>query len=372
MVKKWENGVHITPDEYIEFFEKILNLKNNIRLLIITGLGWDPRMSYTIRCFDNTVDRSKVDFDVHLIKYQPYSEFISPYANYIKKNFEDTVTVVGSSSKIQTIEITTRTENNLYIGDSKIIDIYRKLDVQDYDFIILDVSSLPKSLYLPLLNLLLIKVEKSRNENNLLVSVCQDTDFDREITETPDDTRFLNGFKVKSEMLGPDIFPKIWVPVLEKNQKLNLIKLYKLIAPHDVYPVLPFPSKNPRCDDDILMHYIDLITEWRLDPMNIIYAGEDDPFDLYNSLISLNNHLNSVFRNLGNLSIIITALSSKLSSIGAVMAAYELELEIAHSIGRHSPSNNSFLDRYFNNTFSIKDILKNMHLVWLTGEPYIE
>jgi hypothetical protein len=372
MVRKWEYGVHIGPGDYLEFIQKIDNYQGSNKMLIITGLGWDPRMSFSIRCIVDALKGKTLEINVHLIRYQPKSDFISPYKKYIDKNFEETKRIVETGQNtIDTIDIITRTDDDLYIGDRNLLLAYKEIDFSLYEWIILDVSSLPKSLYLPLLNFLITKFERDQTNVNLLVSVFQDSEFDKEITETPDDTRYLKGFKVKIEKYGYEKFPIIWIPVLEKNQESNLIELKKLINPHDIYPVFPFPSRNPRCDDDILLHYKDLIiNSWQLDPMNIIYAGEDDPFDLYDSICFLKKHLESVFRYIGNPCIVLTILSSKLSSIGGVMAAYEHELEVAHSIGAHRPSNLNFLEKYFDINPSINDICNNMHLLWILGEPY--
>jgi hypothetical protein len=65
---------------------------------------------------------------------------------------------------------------------------------------------------------------------------------------------------------------------------------------------------------------------------------------------------------------VVSVLSSKLSSIGAFMAAFEKNMAIVHAIGRHVPPKNMGLD-YWDIDHMIR-FEKNLHSIWLTGEPY--
>ena len=102
--------------------------------------------------------------------------------------------------------------------------------------------------------------------------------------------------------------------------------------------------------------------------MNIIYAAEDDPLDVYRRLLALFDQQKEVLELLGGVSMVISALSSKISSIGAFMAAFEEKMAVAHPIGRHEPPESMSFD-YWNNDYLSK-FKDNLHSIWLTGEPY--
>ncbi len=65
----------------------------------------------------------------------------------------------------------------------------------------------------------------------------------------------------------------------------------------------------------------------------------------------------------------VSPLSSKLSSIGAFMAACEKNMSIGHPIGRHNPPVDMTLD-YWESAYMDR-FEEKLHSIWLTGEPYV-
>lgn len=127
--------------------------------------------------------------------------------------------------------------------------------------------------------------------------------------------------------------PKVWFPVLGEGSRAKLEKFYELIEPDEICPILPFPSKNPRRSDDILKEYRQLLFDvWNIEIRNIIYADEQNPFQVYrhicNAVLRYNNALNP----LRGAKYTVSAVSSKLLSLGALLAVYNLK-EIGFNIG---------------------------------------
>lgn len=365
--RKWDDAIHFKPDSFKPFWSERLKQKRDI--LLIMGMGWDPRM--------NALLDALIEFGteglrhVHIIHYSPSPSFRSPYKKFIEKNTQQLDELTENWAEQKEVTIITRKEGNLYIGDEEISKYYAKYDLKLYTDVLVDVSSLPKSLYFTLLLILVRKCKRIGEEINLHVVACQDVDLDNRITESADDTRLLKGFKAKLERLSQQTVPKIWAPVLAKNNENILSKLYQRIGPKDIYPILPFPGLNPRNDDDLLMEYKDIfVNEWALDPLNIIYAAEDDPLDVYRSLLNLFRQQKEALKPLGGVSMVVSALSSKLSSIGAFMAAFEKKMAVVHAIGRHVPPEDMEFDYWeIGHMTHFKD---NLHSIWLTGEPYVE
>ena len=369
MNRRWYDAIHFRPDEFERFWRERLSVPRN--LLLILGSGWDPRMTTTagaLRSFGGEGNR-----DLHVIRYSPSRAFQSPYQVFIDKNLQCLGEIAGTWGTITEISIDTRKEGNRYVGDDSISIEYRDFDLSLYSDIVVDISSLPKSLYFPLL-LILVKKSQSGNEvTNIHVAACQDPKLDSQIIESSDDTRLIKGFRGGLSMISKQDIRRIWVPMLGKNCAISFRKLYDFhdLSPADIYPVLPFPSRNPRTDDDLLLEYRHFfVDQWQLNPMNIIYAAEDDPLDVYRRLLSLYRQQKEALEPLGGVTMVISPLSSKLSSIGAFMAAYEVEMAVAHSIGRHEPPE-SMGQNYWDTTH-MSHFERNLHSIWLTGEPYVE
>jgi hypothetical protein len=364
--RKWEDAIHLKHKFFEDFWKQRLEQKRDI--LVICGLGWDPRMTILLSVLKDFGGRGLRH--LHLINYRPYPSFESTYKKFIEKNVEEKKRLCAHWMIEKEISIITRKEDNRYAGDDEISRSYTGCDISQYSEIQVDISALPKSLYFPLLQVLVKKCKKSNNGINLHVIACQDVSLDNQIIESIDDLRFFKGFAGKLRSVTHKNLPKIWVPILTGNSKIVLQKLHEYLQPKDIYPVLPFPSRNIRTDDDLLMEYHNIfVDEWNLNPLNIIYAAEDDPLDIYRSLMNLYDQQMEALSPLGGISMVFSCLSSKISSIGAFMAAFEKEKEIAvaHAIGRHELKNIS--DLYWSDEYKNR-FKENLHSIWLTGEPY--
>lgn len=364
--RMWDDAIHLKGEAFEEFWGRRLKQKRDI--LVIGGLGWDPRMTALVSTLkDSGGDGLR---HLHLINYRPTASFESPHKKFIERNIEYLEYLINGWMIKEDVNIITRKEDNRYSGDDEIAKYYMRRDISHYTEILVDVSALPKSLYF---TLLLVLVKKCRDINrgiNLQVIACQDADLDSRIIESIDDLRYLKGFNGKLGRTGQREIPKIWAPILTSNSGGILKKLHEKLEPKDIYPVLPFPSSKIRLDDDLLMEYHSIfVDEWNLNPLNIIYAAEDDPLDIYRSLSNLYCQQMETLEPLGGISMVFSCLSSKISSIGAFMAAFEKEKEIAvaHAIGRHDLKDIN--DHYWSEAYKSR-FKKNLHSIWLTGEPY--
>lgn len=366
IARYWDDAVHFKRKTFQKFWCQRLQQKRNI--LVICGLGWDPRMTTllsTLKGFGGDGLRH-----LHVINYRPSRSFKSSKQEYIDKNIEELNAITSGWMEKEDIDIKTRKEDNRYAGDSEIAKVYKDQDISKYTDILVDISALTKSLYFTLLLVLVTKCKKLNKGKNLHVVACQDVELDNRISESVDDPRFLKGFEAKTRRTPQKKLYKIWAPILTRNSKIVLEKLHEDVQPKDIYPVLPFPCRNIRTDDDLLLEYNSIfVDDWNLNPLNIIYAAEDDPLDIYRSLLNLYDQQMKTLEPLGGISMIFSCLSSKISSIGAFMAAFEKkkEIAVAHAIGRHELKdiNDGFWSDENKNNFK-----KNLHSIWLTGEPY--
>jgi len=86
------------------------------------------------------------------------------------------------------------------------------------------------------------------------------------------------------------------------------------------------PALNPRRGDNLVLEYRDLLFDrLRIEPRNIIYASEWNPFEVYRQIRRTILHYREVLGPLGGCRTVLSALSTKLLSVGALLVAYELK-----------------------------------------------
>lgn len=363
--RQWDDAIHLKPVEFKKFWPQRLEGRRDI--LVICGLGWDPRMTALLSTLKNFGGQGLRH--LHLVNYRPSPSFRSSKKDLIEKNLQELEKLLKNWMEKKEIDIITRTGDNRYVGDGEISKYYTGCDISRYTDILVDINALPKSLYFTLLLILVKKCNQMNQGINLHVIACQDVALDNRITESVDDTRFLKGFEGGMRRHSQMNIPKVWAPVLARNCTSVVEKLHDNLQPHDIYPVMPFPSRNPRIDDDLLMEYQGIFVDgWRLNPLNIIYAAEDEPLDIYRSLLNLYYQQMEALKPLGGISMAFSCLSSKLASIGAFMAAYEKKVAVAHAIGHHDLKAKK-VDEYWSEDHKLL-FKNNLHSIWLTGEPY--
>ena len=211
---------------------------------------------------------------------------------------------------------------NEYIGR-----IVRDSSATDW---VVDISSFPRIVFIPLISMLITQVDRLRKRGtapNLHVIVADNSDIDRAISGTGIDLSAVAsfGFSASTESDSKKHIQRIWIPILGDNQESNLRNIKAYIDPSVILPMVPFPARDPRRPDSVLTSHRILFEEFDIDVGNILYAGESNPFDVYQQLIAVASTYNDNLHELGGANIIISPLSSKVQSVGACLAAHELK-----------------------------------------------
>lgn len=86
-----------------------------------------------------------------------------------------------------------------------------------------------------------------------------------------------------------------------------------------------------RLADDLAEKFLqELENSWTVDTRNIVYADESDPLDLYRTILRLDDLRKPVFAGAGGSLLVLSPLGSKVMALGALMAALERDLPVAH------------------------------------------
>ena len=186
-------------------------------------------------------------------------------------------------------------------------------------------------------------------------------------TESNDRADWLHGFQGE---MGTDQMSdafKLWVPQLTEGAGNQMNAIFSELMPTaEVCPIIPFPSSNPRRGDELLFEYSDVLSgRWDSSPLNLIYAHESDPLDVFRSITRMSVARSHVF--IGHQERAVTVLSPagwRIGSLGMLLAAIDLELPILYveTIGYNSASGVS-------KSVAVPDPDHMWH-IWLAGAPY--
>jgi hypothetical protein len=252
--------------------------------------------------------------------------------------------------------------------------------------IILDVSSLPRATYLALLtNILHVLVpEKAVAKDaahplyakgvNFQVLVAEDAELDGQIRAEDPSNDLLNipGFHAW-QLESVQDWPLVWFPVLGEGRVNQLQKIASSIpAEAEVCPVVPHPSKDPRRADSLLVEYREPLFDSRSTPTsNILYAHESQPFEAYRQLLGAMRRFKNSMTILGGCRLVMTPLGSKLLTLGAGLACFEMRpAEWTAKYGVAIP--HAEPRRYVATVESLRKSAPEVSMLLLTGEAYGE
>lgn len=328
---RWRNYVLRGGESSTEMWRLLLaERKRNV--LYVLGLGFDERICSGLEVVLSAGGSGKRD--VLLLTFEEGAE--SPSRAYAdsraanEKKLKELVEASGCGLGRRTIKLVS--DDNRRIGGRSIAREFTSLDdFEDYSDVIVDVSALPRGLYFPLIAKLLSIFDnppKDGTMRNLYAIVAHSPVLDASIHDEgiDDNATFLHGFSAAEfEREATREQPRVWLPVLGRGQRVQLDRIHALVTPDEICPVLPSPAQNPREADDLILEYRDvLFDQLRVEPRNIIYASESNPFEVYRQIVRSVRQYKRALASLSGCKAVVSPMSSKLSSLGALMAAYEL------------------------------------------------
>jgi len=235
----------------------------------------------------------------------------------------------------------------------------------DAHHVVLDVSAMPTSIYFALAGGILAHCEQAGKGQEVQIVVCDNPSMDAAITNVGTAAAdAIGGFSNGLDLEAGSKQVRIWAPVLGHGEAVALRAIRDRLEAREICPVLPFPAADPRRGDDLALGYRQLLfEEMQVNAGDIIYADERNPFDLYRTLSRLNAKFTETLRPLGEVKVILSAHSSKLLSLGVLLAAYEHGLPVVSA----PPTTWSLAP-----DFDREQLSKHDHLVclWIDGSPY--
>ncbi|WP_216922911.1 hypothetical protein [Synechococcus sp. CCAP 1479/9] len=370
---RWQDYFLRHGDGFDQFWQHFLAERER-DLLFILGYGFDARMCDGIERILGLGGIGRRD--VALVTFNEGDESPSQdYADMCHANGERIRQLTHGRGIVNHRMIKMFSADNRRVGARSIAQEFASQDeFRSYSDVVVDISALPRSLYMPLLSKLLALFDSDEKDNasrNLHVIVSHSPDIDGSITEEglEESATYLHGFAAAAlESESSNSQPKIWIPVLGKGQQVQLERINQFVNPDEICPVLPSPAQDPREGDSIMIEYRELLfDQLRLDPRNIIYASESNPFEVYRQLMRSILQYSRALKPLGGCKVALSAMSSKLASIGVILAAYELaRVEPRVLVGVAHVEAQGYSCNSFGATHS-----KSLYTMCLFGECYV-
>jgi hypothetical protein len=312
------------------------------RLLFIVGRGFDPRAPLGLQRVAAAAPACRIDvvaleFEDDLANDLPVQrEAAAANARAVTAAVEGRGVVTPRTVKFRNEKrdsIAARSAANLFADEST---------VAAYTDVVVDISAMPRVVYFPLISRLIYFHDGLRLTGkpapNVHVIVLEDPSLDVLIREhgIDEEATYLHPFESPFNREARGGQPTVWIPALGEGRTHQFLRMFVLVKPKEVCPVLPSPARNPRRSDDIVMEYQKLLfDEVGLDPRNIIYASEFNPFDVYRQVRRTVLHYHNVLKLVGGCRVALSALCGKVMSLGILLVAYELkssdvEVGVAH------------------------------------------
>ncbi len=383
----WEHYVFRRGESVHELWEPLF-ARRPIRLLYIAGRGFDVRAQVAMReCIasigssSTTVERAELVL-LRLTGYQLDSSLLE----LTEQNAQTLESIFSAIGTAESITIGTSASGDEEISVAQAIrggveNVLRR--VSDQTDIVLDVSSLPRVVYLALMTNILNRLVPDKevdgalaaNNVNFQVLVAEDASLDAQIlAEDPSgDPVLVPGFSSAVQAESVQDWPLVWFPILGErrvNQLQQIMKSNVIPDEAEVCPVLPHPSRNPRRADRLLVEYKEPLFDKRETPTsNILYAHESHPFEAYRQLLEAMHRYRNSLRVLGGCRLVVTPLGSKLITLGAGLACFEmrpqdLNARYGIAIPHAEPT------RYLASVEALRSSKPDISALLLTGEAY--
>jgi hypothetical protein len=221
-----------------------------------------------------------------------------------------------------------------YLGDKSAVNhiITSIDDLQQYQDVYLDISSLSRGLYISLAGkilFLLDAVTDSSPRTNFFILATENAVIDALIKEEGfvGHPQFLQGFSLSFSDIKTQ--PLLWLPMLGEHKQTDLLVTHDELRSKkqkmEIFPVLPFPSRDPRRSDNLFGEHHQLLFDvLTIDFKDVLYVPEQNPYEVYLGLTRTIARFHHSMQLLGGCRVALSPFSSKLLSVGALLASYEL------------------------------------------------
>jgi len=302
------------------FFRCFLDSPNR-KLLLIAGAGFDPRSTTLTECVARLNKAEKAA--VFIREERPMST-----SELRERADANAAKMCGLVRDAKVIEVPIFAGDNAVIGGREMVRILGSLDLTGITDVLLDVSAISTGVYFPAAKYL-HGVAMGDANINLHLFVSQGPDIDHGIRGISCDMPApVHAFRGKLGLDETARAAKLWLPQFVPGRRTMFERLFQFLSVDDVCPILPFPCMDPRFPDKLVVEYREPLIAWEVDYRNCVYAAENDPLDLYRTILRLDDARKRIFAEAGGSLLIISPTGSKILSVGGLLAALDRDLPV--------------------------------------------
>lgn len=321
---RWDPCISHTGDE-AEAFVASYFAQPGRKVLLIAGAGFDPRTTVVPKLLTSASGANLRAILLREMRPNPDTTLLER----AEANIAELLTLIPAQELAQ---IDIFGSDGAVIGGRNAVNVLNKQPLTGVTDIVVDASALSVGTCYPIVGYLIQCIERKALATNVHLFVAHDASLDGQIKSTPSDIpSYVHGFKGRSTLDQAASAAKLWLPQLASGRRGALNRLHTFVSPNDTCPILPFPASQPRLGDRLAEEFlIELEENWSVDSRDIVYAAEEDPLDLYRTILRLDDLRRPVFAGAGGSMLVLSPLGSKVMALGALMAALERELPVAY------------------------------------------
>ncbi len=317
---RWELCIDHYDDAVSEFFEQHFSEEHR-ECLFIGSVGFDPRSNIIVKELCSIMEER-----LHIILLEEIRS--SSDLELVKRTKGNIAEAKNLSSQTKVLEINIFSEHDgAVVGGIGILNRIKEIDITNYADIVIDMSVFSVGVSFPLVKYIYEWANNAKKPVNVHLTFTSNNELDSYISESSTLTDYatnVRGFPTPN-LLGAGEKAKLWLPLMSTDKERILSKIYDRTKPHDIFPIFPFPSEDPREGDKLAAIYYreELGSLWEVDPQDFIYTDEERPLDIYRTIMRINEDRELVFKTFGGSMLILSPLGSRMPAIGMLMAALE-------------------------------------------------
>lgn len=319
---RWDQCVDHKNDDVKTFIKEYFSSSDR-SCLLIAGAGFDPRApDFSKILYDTLNERLRV---ILIREERP-----NPDVKLVERAVNNLELIQAALDTSRIIKIDIFSEDNAVVGGRKVISELDSESLDGYTDIVIDLSALSIGVSFPIVRFMYKSAQQSQTPLNVHLLVASDPALDHAINPISSDiVTIVHGFKGGAGLHGDTEPAKLWLPQLSIKRKDDLKRIYDAVYPHDTCPILPFPSLDPKASDRLAFEFLEELEDiWEVDTRNLVFADEENPLDLYRTILRIDDERQPVFEDFGGSLLALSPLGSKVLAIGALMAALERDFPV--------------------------------------------
>jgi len=359
MTLRWSD--YFLTSQFSAFWSKRLS-EDGADVCLITGIGFDPRCRTAL---DQLLAVGRLEqISVLGFRFRTALDLLEPARELNQYGEANLQAILGTGVRNLGVgEIQLQDENRFTAGGPNAVRyVASQIEaLRTFRHVVVDISGMPRSVFYPTISYLCNRADQGIVKNlHIVVSQSAEIDTAIQLSEFGS-ADFIHTFRLtRKEKL-------VWLPVIGSRERDRIVKIHNQIKDDciEICPILPFPAKPLRKPDDVLIENSEvLFQELAITPTNILLCDEANPFDIYRKIVGLHDYYTGKLSALvGGVTTVISPLSSKLLSLGALFAAIERKLPVSYVEAG-----------LYNLAPAAMDVFRGVQIapveIWLTGEPY--